>query len=124
SMVFGLITDLWGDAPYSAALKGALEEPEFNFPVFDTQETIYTGILEDLERANVLLSKSRIEYNSDIDQPDVYYGGDPAKWRKLANSLKLRYWMRISDKKPGEARAGMEAILADPDRYPIITSTA
>lgn len=120
SMVFGLIADLWGDAPYRMALNGA----ENAFPVFDPQEDIYRGILEDLERANQLLSKPKAEYNSNMDVPDVYYGGDPAKWRKLANSLKLRYYMRISDKLPQEAKAGIEAIVADPDRYPIILSAA
>lgn len=124
SMVFGLITDLWGDAPYSMALKGAVGGEENTFPVFDSQESIYKGILEDLERANQLLSKSKAEYNGNIDAPDVYYGGDPAKWRKLANSLKLRYYMRISDKLPELAKAGIETIIANPDQYPIISTAA
>ena len=57
SMVFGLIADLWGDAPYSMALKGAAGGEENTFPVFDSQESIYRGILEDLERANRYLSE-------------------------------------------------------------------
>ena len=124
SMVFGLITDLWGDAPYSMALQGAIGGAENTFPVFDSQESIYRGILEDLERANQLLSKSKTEYSSNIDAPDVYYGGDPVKWRRLANSLKLRYYMRISDKLPDFAKAGIEAIMANPEQYPIISSSA
>jgi hypothetical protein len=124
SMVFGLIADLWGDAPYSMALKGAVGGEENTFPVFDSQESIYRGILEDLEKANQLLSKPKTEYNGNIDAPDVYYGGDPAKWRKLANSLKLRYYMRISDKLPEEAKAGIEAIIANPDQYPIISTSS
>ena len=124
SMVFGLITDLWGDAPYSMALKGVIGGEETTFPVFDSQESIYRGILEDLERANQLLSKPKAEYNGNIDTPDVYYGGDPAKWRKLANSLKLRYYMRISDKLPDFAKAGIETIIANPDQYPIIQTSS
>lgn len=122
SMMFGLIADLWGDAPYSMALNGAEGGPENTFPVFDTQESIYRGILEDLERANQLLSKNKVEYNSNIDAVDVYFGGDPAKWRKLANSLKLRYYLRVSDKLPEEAKAGIEAIVSNPDQYPVILS--
>lgn len=124
SMMFGLITDLWGDAPYSMALKGAEASPEATFPVFDTQENIYRGILDDLELANQLLSKPRAEYNSTIQGTDVFYNGDPAKWRKLANSLKVRYLMRVSDKLPDFAKQGIEAIIANPTQFPIITSPA
>ena len=50
---FGLITDLWGDAPYTEALK-AEESEEFFKPVFDSQQDIYMGILYDLDHANSL----------------------------------------------------------------------
>jgi hypothetical protein len=122
SMVFGLITDLWGDAPYTAALKGAAGGASNVFPAFDDQETIYKGILADLETANTLLSKSKSEYTSTADVADVYYKGDPAKWRKLANSLALRYYMRISDKLPDIAKAGIEKIAGNAAEYPVINS--
>ncbi|GAA4469111.1 SusD/RagB family nutrient-binding outer membrane lipoprotein [Nibrella saemangeumensis] len=124
SMVFGLITDLWGDAPYTNALKGADGGGANTFPVFDPQETIYMGILADLEKANTLLSKPRADYTSTVDAADVYYNGDPAKWRKLANSLALRYLMRISSKKPDVAKAGIEKIVATPAQYPLILAAA
>jgi hypothetical protein len=122
SMIFGLITDLWGDAPYTQALKADEGGMENTFPVFDSQQTIYEGILADLATANTLLSKSKNEYETTVDAADVYYRGDPAKWRKLANSLALRYYMRISDKLPSVAQSGIETIVGDPDKYPIITS--
>ena len=127
AFVFGLITDLWGDAPYTSALKGESGKKEDIFPAFDPQETIYTGILADLEKANSLLSKSRNEYaelpREGTLPADVYYGGNPANWRKFANSLALRYFMRISSKKPDVAKAGIEKIVADAAKYPIITSS-
>lgn len=122
SLMFGLITDLWGDAPYSTALKGELGGGENIKPAYDSQEDIYTGILADLETANTLLSKDKEAYSSIVDNVDVYYNGDPAKWRKLANSLMLRYYMRISAKKPDVAKAGIEKIVANAAQYPIITS--
>jgi hypothetical protein len=122
SMVFGLITDLWGDAPYTTALKGELGGGENINPAYDTQETIYAGIIADLETANTLLSKEKDQYSSIVDNVDVIYAGDPAKWRKLANSLMLRYYMRISIKKPDVAKAGIEKIVANAALYPIITS--
>jgi hypothetical protein len=123
SLVFGMVTDLWGDAPYTNALKG--EQLGDNLrPTFDTQETIYAGILADLEEANTILSKGYQEYEGIIASVDAVYGdaGDEevAKWRKLANSLALRYYMRISDKKPDVAKAGIEKIMGDQTRYPVI----
>jgi len=120
SMLFGMITDLWGDAPYTQALKGA----EVVRPVYDDQETIYNGILADLETANTLLSKEKSAYLRIIDDADVIYHGNPASWRKLANSLMVRYYMRISSKKPDVSKAGIEKIMADPAKYPIVSSSS
>ena len=124
SMVFGLITDFWGDAPYNSALQGDQNGNTNLFPAFDKQQDIYTGILADLETANTLLSKPKSQYNSSVDAVDVYYGGDPTKWRKLANSLALRFYMRISEKLPAVAQAGIEKIVANPSAYPIITNAS
>ncbi|SEI50285.1 Starch-binding associating with outer membrane [Dyadobacter koreensis] len=120
SFMFGLITDLWGDAPYTNALKGELGGTDNITPVFDDQSVIYAGIIADLEKANTLLSKSKGEYAGIVDNVDVYYSGDPVKWRKMANSLLLRYYMRISSKQPDIAKAGIEKIIANADKYPLI----
>lgn len=116
---FGLITDLWGDAPYSESLKvddGILK------PVFDSQQDIYHGIVADLKTANTLLSASGGQpINA---KQDVLYGGDILKWRKLANSLALRYYMRLQAKEPTFAEDGITEIASDPGTYPIITSTS
>src|SRR5687768_9221102 len=109
---FGLITDLWGDAPYSQALK-AEEGPQFFKPVFDPQRDIYLGILADLETANTLLSKTAGEYENIDASQDVLYEGDVSKWRKFANSLALRYYMRLSLKEPGVAQEGIGKITSD-----------
>jgi hypothetical protein len=122
SFNFGLITDLWGDAPYTSALKGETGGTENILPSFDSQESIYTGILADLEKANTLLSKSASEYSGIVTNVDVIFQGNPAKWRKFANSLALRYYMRISAKKPEIAKAGIEKIIGNAALYPIITS--
>ena len=121
---YGYITDTWGDAPYTNALKAIEGEQDYYFPVFDTQETIYRGIINELREANTLLSKSRGEYQGISPSSDLLYGGDPAKWRKLANSLMLRYYMRVSEKLPDFARSGIEEIVGNPATYPIFTSPA
>ncbi len=118
---YGYIVDSWGDAPYTAALNGADGEQEDLFPVFDSQETIYRGIIEELETANTLLSKSASQYTGIDPSADILYGGDPEKWRMMANSLMLRYYMRVSTKLPSFAQDGIEAMLAD-GQHPIFES--
>ena len=124
SIVFGLLTDLYGDVPYSSALQGDQGGQDKTFPKYDDQKTIYEGILADLKTANTLLSKPKNEYPNNPGSVDLYYNGDPAKWRKFANSLALRYYMRISVKLPDEAKTGIEMIVNNPTDYPIITSSA
>ena len=113
SWMFSLATDCYGDVPYSEASQG---KTGMLFPKYDTQEEIYNGILADLSEANTLL-------NGAINVTgDLIYGGDVKKWRKLANSLRLRYLMRISDRR--DVSADMKAILNDPAGNPIFESNA
>ena len=121
---FGLITDLWGDAPYTAALNGEAGGEENLKPAFDAQKDIYLGILADLDTANTLLSEKSSAYSGIIPNQDVVYGGDVSKWRMFANSLALRYYMRLSEKEPGIAEAGIKNIISNPDNYPLITSAS
>lgn len=99
AFLFGQIADLWGDAPYTTALKGDQGEPENLLPTYDSQEAIYDGILADLATASELLAGSPDSYKEIFPTADAIYEGSPAKWRKFANSLRLRYLMRISNKK-------------------------
>ena len=122
SFNFGIIADNWGDAPYTNAINAPVGKPEDLFPVFDSQEMIYKGIIEDLKKANTLLSKPRESYSGIVAEQDVIFRGDLLKWRKFANSLMLRYFMRVSSKLPDFAKAGIEEIVANPDVYPIFTS--
>lgn len=120
SLMFGLITDLWGDAPYSQALQGNLGGNDYTFPTYDSQEKIYEGILADLEQANTILGSGNV--SGSVGVADVFFNGNVMKWRKFANSLALRYYMRLAEKSPSVAKAGIEKIAGNPDKYPIITS--
>src|SRR6185312_2031806 len=62
SMMFGLLTDLYGDVPYTTALQGDEGGKDKIFPSYDDQKAIYEGILADLKTANTLLSKPKSEY--------------------------------------------------------------
>lgn len=112
SWMYQILTDLYGDIPYSQAIQG---KTEGNFtPVFDRQETVYAGILADLERANTILNA-----NPTPVAGDVMFDGDLGRWQKLANSLRLRVLLRQSSQV--DPSAAMSAILNDANA-PIFTS--
>lgn len=124
---YSILTDLYGDVPYSQAIKAT----EGNFkPSFDKQKDIYIQILKDLETANSLFDDSKI----------LTYGGDLVyntsaltsgknvgiqRWKKFGNSLRLRLLLRIS-KKEGEVnvKEQISSILADPVKYPTLNANA
>lgn len=114
SWMFALATDAYGDVPYSEAGKGKTDE--LFQPVFDKQEDIYTGILADLKKANELLATSGTNINGDI-LFNLQGSASILKWRKLANSLRIRYLMRISNKK--DVSAELQAIVSNPVANPI-----
>ncbi|MCD6202559.1 MAG: SusD/RagB family nutrient-binding outer membrane lipoprotein [Bacteroidales bacterium] len=119
---FGYIADSWGDAPYTYALNAPAGGQEDMFPEFDSQEDIYRGIIDELKNANTLLSKQIGDYKGIDPDADLIYHGDPAKWRKFANSLMLRYYLRVSSKLPDYAKQGIEQIVNDPGTYPFFES--
>ena len=114
SWIFSVLTDAYGDVPYSEAIKG---KEKVYFPKYDKQEDIYAGILAELKEANTLLSTA----NEPV-RGDILFDGNINKWKKLANSLQLRYQMRISNKR--NVAADMQAILANPAATPIFESNA
>jgi hypothetical protein len=86
---------LWGDIPFSEAATGKVD-----FPRFDTQEDVLNGVVAMLDEALGLIDAS----SAAIRAPnDLYFAGDMAKWRKLANSLKLRTLMTMVDADPSKA---------------------
>ncbi|MDB2606496.1 SusD/RagB family nutrient-binding outer membrane lipoprotein [Zobellia sp.] len=86
---FLMLTDIFGDVPFSEALQAELGNTT---PVFDTQEAVYTGSLAYLDEAITLLSAGG---TIDASQ-DLLYGGNATNWIKFATSLKFRALMRIS----------------------------
>ncbi len=118
SWMFSLVADAYGDAPYSQAGKGKTDAAYQ--PVYDKQEDIYTGILADLKKANEVLATASGPFSGDL-----IYGGGPSaiiKWRRLANSLRLRYLLRLSKQK--SVSSEMQAILNDPINNPIFTGNS
>lgn len=100
--LMSIITDIYGDVPCKEAGMGFLQGI-FN-PRYDTQEEIYHSFFQDLTAAVEALDPAK-----DAITGDVIYGGNILKWKKLANSLRLRFAMRISNVDPQKAQQEFEA---------------
>ena len=99
------LTDLYGDIPYFDA-GTALETGNFT-PKYDTQKDIYDDFFKTLEEAANSLSKEfpQAKY-------DLYYNGDIDKWKRLANSLRLRIAMRLIKVDKARAEKEVQAAVA------------
>ncbi len=96
---------LWGDIPFSEAATGTVDLPKF-----DKQADVLNGCLALLDEAIGQIDPA----SKGITAPnDLYYGGDMAKWRKFANSLKLRILFTMVDADPTKAAAIGQMLTGD-----------
>jgi hypothetical protein len=103
---FGVLTDVYGDVPYSEAF-----DPAVLTPVYDPQASIYTGLFTTLNEASDALAGA----SNSLGSGDPIYGGDPALWRQFANSLRLRHALRLTNvaAEAGRVNTEIAAALAD-----------
>ncbi|MGH7462011.1 MAG: SusD/RagB family nutrient-binding outer membrane lipoprotein, partial [Longimicrobiales bacterium] len=87
--LFHQLTDLFGDIPYSQALKG---DEGTSAPAYDTQQQVYAGMIQTLKDAVAKLDAN----GAGVGNGDILYGNDFTKWRRFANSLRMRLAMRLS----------------------------
>ncbi len=96
-LLFHRMTDMYGDCPYFEAGLGYYESN--GYPKYDTQEEIYTDMLNELQES----ASNLVGLTSTIGDADIIYGGDVDQWQKFAYSLMLRLAMRLSKVAPDVA---------------------
>lgn len=109
SWVFQNLTDLWGDVPYSEALKG--EAAKFT-PTYDAQKDIYYGLLATLTQASTSMAGGNSTNDPGLGNADPIYKGVVTKWAQLSNSLRARLAMRMSNADPAKAQTELTAAFA------------
>ncbi len=98
-----IMTDRWGDIPYSQALKG-----KENFsPVFDTQQSIYNDLFKELKEAQAQFDGGKTVVG------DIMLSGNVTRWKKFANSLRTTMALRLSKVDPAKGKAEFAAAMAD-----------
>ncbi len=110
AMMIGTATDLWGDVPYSNALKGEDGTPESLKPSYDKQADVLNAIQAVLTSAIADLGQTTNSITPSSD--DYIFGGDVNKWIRTAWMLKARYALRLSKKNSADAYSKTLAALA------------
>ena len=122
--LMAMLTDIYGDLPCTEAGLGFISG--ISTPKYDTQEEIYDFIFKELAVCVDQLGTGTDRIGGDVTS----MSGDAAAWRKYANTLRLRYAMRISEVNPTKAKEEFEKALtaaggyitnADDDAYIIYT---
>lgn len=101
---FYKLTLTFGDIPYSEALKG--ESSDNYMPVYDTQQSVFAGILSELKMADEMLAAEKDALEGDI----IFKGSAPA-WRKAVNAFRLKVLLTLS-KRAGDASSTIKTDFA------------
>ena len=103
------VTDIFGDMPYTQAghiWENASSQATMK-PEWDTQESIYKSLLEEMVWSRDVLhadSVTTLSGNEYYKLPyDVLLSNDYVLWAEFANSLILRHGLRMYDKDPDYA---------------------
>ena len=92
------MTDIWGDIPYSEALKG---NEGILTPKYDTQESIYDELIAVLDESIGMINTAPVV----ALKGDLIFNGNMLMWRKFAESLRLRIAMRLSEVNDSKANS-------------------
>lgn len=86
---FARCTDTYGDIPYFESCLPV--EEAVRTPKYDLQKDIYTDFFKELKEAVAEMDDSKPTYGN----ADILYNGNIDKWKKFANSLRLRLALRV-----------------------------
>ncbi len=104
SFIAQILTDIYGDVPYSQAGLIATQGNKISYTVpYDNQKDIYIDLMRSLEEANDCFNKAKELKDTKVLEDinfnpicDFMFEGDVDKWQRFGNSLYLRLLMRSS----------------------------
>ena len=100
---WSVLVNTYGNIPYTEALNSSNL-----FPKYDDAKTVYYDLLTRLDADIAALNSAALGFEG----ADLIYGGDVTKWKKFANSLKLRMGITISDFDAAKAKSVVESAAA------------
>lgn len=88
---FMMLTDSYGDIPFTEALDPAFANPKFD----DSKTVVYPGIIALLDEAIAKEAEANASNaKSPVSNYDCFLGGDMSKWVAFAKSLKLKAYLK------------------------------
>lgn len=100
----GLLVDLYDKIPYTEALNGS---SNLN-PHFDNGDAIYADLIAGIDSA---LSKDfTASTNTVPGTSDLIFAGDMDKWKRFANTVELKLYLRMVNANASAAQAGVEKL--------------
>ncbi len=108
------LVSLFGDIPYTEAYKLS----ENTTPAFDSQETVFAGLIADLDKASEILAANPKPKNGGYDS---MYDDNAGKWRKFANSMRMRLLCRLSGV-DAKYWTEIQNMIDNPEMYPVFAS--
>ena len=90
ALIMDLASDVWGDIPYSEAVKDVLQ------PKLDKQVDVHNALLALLDQAITNLNAG----GTGPGGADLVYGGNKTQWLQAAHTLKARVYMHLAELDP------------------------
>ncbi|MFD2566319.1 SusD/RagB family nutrient-binding outer membrane lipoprotein [Pseudotenacibaculum haliotis] len=84
------MTDRWGYLPY----REALDADNNIYPKYDSQEAIYNGLFDELDKALETIDSGA------GPKGDILFDGNMSRWKTFANTIKLVMALRLSKANP------------------------
>jgi hypothetical protein len=103
-MAYQTLVDLFGDIVYSQAL----DLVTYPNPKYDDAKTVYLDLAA---RLDIAIANMDSDYSS-FGSADLIYKGNVAKWKKLANSVKLKMGLHLADVEPAKAKTMIESAVS------------
>ena len=122
------VIDLYGDIPFLKAgmLSANGGDYEASAAPFDGADVLYTKMLDELKAMSTELNSITLNagYQKSFTTQDYINKGDLTKWKRYANSLRLRMLNRVSGVASFSSRANTEIaeILGNSATYPVVDS--
>ena len=106
---YSLMVDSFGNIPYSEAMSGDVNGNIT--PKMDEAKDIYPKLIQLCDSAVINLNKT----SAVVVEGDLFYGGNISRWKKLANTVKLRLLVNSSRAAGANNTAAIQAIITGGD---------
>lgn len=100
---YQVLNDAFGDIPFTQSLQGSANTQ----PAFDAGPVVYDGLIRLIDES---VAKINPAAKADVAGADLVFKGDLDAWKRFANTLKLKIYLRQVYARPDVARTGIQGL--------------